>query len=61
MSDTAQGGSNGIVPAGPSNTYDGVYPCSDMDGNTDGDMTPNIRTSPAPEKPTSWPLGNVPD
>lgn len=35
MSDTAEGGSNGIVPAGPSNKYDGADPCSSMDGNTD--------------------------
>lgn len=39
MSNTAQGGSDGIVPAGPSNVYAGsLAGCearSSMDGNTD--------------------------
>ena len=66
MSNTAQGGSDGIVAAGPTNTYDGVNPCSTMDGNTDlnwASIAPIDHD--APDYPDSthagYALGRVPD
>ena len=38
MSDTAAGGSNGIVPAGPSNKYDGATAAPGVDGKSDLDF-----------------------
>ncbi len=61
MSNTAEGGSNGIVSSGPSNVYEGANACSSMDGNTPGDMTPPIRTSPAPQKAGKHLFGNFSD
>lgn len=44
MATNAEGGSDGIVASGPDNKYDGVYPCSEMDGNTDQDVKASLRS-----------------
>jgi len=70
MSNTAQGGSDGIVPAGPSNVYAGSLAgceaCSSMDGNTDLNFA---AIAPIDHDPPDFPdsthagfaLGHVPD
>jgi hypothetical protein len=63
VSNTAQGGSDGIVAAGPSNKFDGATSAPGVDGCSDlnfGAIAPD-RTQDAPVKATSWPLGRVPD
>ena len=60
MSNTAEGGSDGIVAKGPSNVYPGVNPCSGMDGNTDinfGSVAPIDHD--APDYPDSITTGTL--
>jgi len=45
LSTQAEGGHDGVTAAGPDNKYDGVYPCSEMDGNTDTSAPSRIRQS----------------
>jgi len=70
MSNTAAGGSNGIVPAGPSNKYEGSLSgcdaCSSMSGNTDLNVASIAPIDhDAPDYPDSthagYALGRVPD
>ena len=66
MSNTAEGGSDGIVAKGPSNVYPGVNPCSGMDGNTDINFASVAPIDhDAPDFPDSthagYALGSVPD
>lgn len=62
MSDTAQGGSAGIVAAGPTNKYDGATNPG-ITGNSDVNFAAvaPCDTYPAPVKPAGYALGNVPD
>lgn len=43
MAGYAEGGIDGVTAAGPTNTYDGVYPCENMDGQTDQDIKSGLR------------------
>ena len=66
MSDTAAGGSNGIVAAGPSNKFDGVTAAPGVDGCTDLNFASIAPIDhDAPDYPDSthagYALGSVPD
>ena len=66
MSNTAAGGSNGIVAAGPTNKYDGATAAPGVDGCSDlnfGSIAPIDHDAPDYPAKTSagWALGSVPD
>lgn len=51
MATNAEGGSDGIVAAGPTNKYDGATAAAGVDGCTDQDIKANIRIT------QSWKTG----
>jgi hypothetical protein len=63
VSNTAEGGSNGIVAAGPSNKYDGATAAPGVDGSSDLNFAAiaPCDDSAAPLKAAGWALGSVPD